>query len=242
MSSKVEENNVELTEEVLKNLTEEELLKIKEAQEAAAAQQQEGVIDLGSLPGDYFINTRTNFFELCNVIWIADVLDRMQGLGVVQKLLFLASQIEDKTKPIRIFLSSPGGECNAGFAIIDVMEEIKKKGIIIETVGIGDCSSMASVILSAGSKGHRYAYPSTRIMIHESGVMETGGKFSDLKTVTKELQISTDLMAKIYAKATGKTVDECKLAMGHDNYMSAAEAKKFGFIDKIKVPLLDIGK
>lgn len=238
MSSETEENkNVELTKEELEKLTPEQLQKIKEAQEA----EQAAVLDLGTLPGDYFLNARTNFFEYNNVIWIADVIDRMQGLGVIQKLLFLAAQIEDKTKPIKIFVSSPGGECNAGFAIIDCMEEVKKRGITIETVAIGDCCSMASVILSAGSKGHRYVYPSTRIMIHESGVMETGGKFSDMRTVTKELQISTDLMAKIYAKATGKTVDECREAMNHDNYMSANEAKKFGLVDKIKVPLVLMG-
>lgn len=237
MSSEVEENKPqELTKEELEKLSPEELQKILEAQQAEVEQ----TLDLGALPGDYFINARTNFFEFNNVIWIADVIDRMQALGVIQRLLFLASQIEDKTKPIRIFLSSPGGECNAGFAIIDAMEEVKKKGLIIETVAIADCCSMASVILAAGTKGHRYAYPSTRIMIHESGVMETGGKLTDMRTVTKELQISTDLLAKIYAKNSGKTIDECKEAMNHDNYMSAPEAKKFGLIDKVKVPLIQM--
>lgn len=217
------------------SLEEEKEIRPINPEEIEEAQEQESAVDLGSLV-NYFDTCRQNFFEIKRVVWMVDILDRLQALGIIQKLLFWGDQ-EDKSVPIKFYISSPGGEVNSGFAIVDMIEELKRKGFTIETVCVGECCSMASVILAAGSPGHRFAFPLSRIMIHESGVMETGGKYSDMRTVTKELQISTDNMAKIYSKATGKTFDECKSAMNHDYYMSASEAKKFGIIDKIKTVL-----
>jgi ATP-dependent Clp protease protease subunit len=138
-------------------------------------------------------------------------------------------------EPITLYLASPGGECDAGWALIDLMEKIKKHGIPIRTICAGSCSSMAAVILAAGSVGERYAFPSSRIMIHQAGVELTGGKLDDIANTTRELQYWTDTTAKYLSKVTKKPVKDIEKELCYDNYMSPTEAKKFGIIDKVDV-------
>ena len=97
---------------------------------------------------------------------------------------------------------------------------------------------MASVILASGTIGHRYAFPSSRIMIHQAGIEATGGKLNDINIIQHELQVWTDNMNKIFKKQTGKDLDELKALTSYDNYMSASEAKKLGLIDKVKTKLI----
>jgi ATP-dependent Clp protease protease subunit len=94
---------------------------------------------------------------------------------------------------------------------------------------------MAAVILAAGSVGERYAFPSSRIMIHQAGVELTGGKLDDIANTTRELQYWTDTTAKYLSKVTKKPVKDIEKELCYDNYMSPTEAKKFGIIDKVDV-------
>jgi ATP-dependent Clp protease protease subunit len=191
-------------------------------------------VNLGEL-GNYFDVVRNNYFEANRVIFIVGPITWEIGIHVIQKLAFYD---DDSKRPVTIYISSPGGECDAGFAIIDCINELKRKEIEINTICFGSCSSMASVILASGTIGHRYAFPSSRIMIHQAGIEATGGKLNDINIIQHELQVWTDNMNKIFKKQTGKDLDELKALTSYDNYMSAAEAKKLGLIDKVKTKLI----
>lgn len=191
-------------------------------------------VNLGEL-GNYFDVVRNNYFEANRVLFIVGLITWDIGIRAIQKLAFYD---DSSKKPVTIYLSSPGGECDAGFAIIDCINELKRKGIEVHTICIGSCSSMASVILASGTIGHRYAFPSSRIMIHQAGIEATGGKLNDINIIQHELQVWTDNMNKIFKKQTGKDLDELKALTSYDNYMSASEAKKLGLIDKVKTQLI----
>lgn len=201
--------------------------------ELVPEQQQ---IDIGQLTG-YFENMRNNYFEIKRCIWLVGHIDWFTAIRLIQRLNCYDTK---EKEPITIYLSSPGGDCDAGFAILDVMDELKRKGIVINTIACGSCSSMASVILANGTIGHRYAFPSSRIMIHQAGIVAEGfaGKLKDVSILQKELQNWTDSMNKVFKKQTGKTSDELRELTAFDNFMSASEAKKLGLIDKVKTKLI----
>ena len=204
--------------------------------EQEPAEEQGQAIDLGSM-GGYFEQLRNNYYEIKRTLWVVGPITWEIAIKVIQRLSFYRNQTEIKD-PVTIYLSSPGGECDAGFAIVDCIEELKKFGVEVHTVCCGSCSSMASVILASGTKGHRYAFPSSRIMIHQAGIELVGGKLRDIEIVHKELQVWTDNMNKIFKRQTGKNLDELKKLIEYDNYMSASEAKKLGLVDKIKTKLV----
>lgn len=185
------------------------------------------------IPG-FFNNIRGNYYDGNRIIWLTQDVDWPIITEVMQKLNFYDDGSKD---PIYIYVASPGGLCDAGWALIDMIEAIKKKGIEVNTICAGSCSSMAAVILASGSKGHRYAFPSSRIMIHQAGIQLCGGKLDEMANEVKELQYWTDLCVKHFSKVCGKPEKEVEKAMAYDNYMSAKEALKFGIIDKVKVVL-----
>lgn len=224
-------NNIMLNKKLSINSdesNEEEQVEISKIEE----EQQE--VDLGTI-GNYFDVVRNNYFEANRVIFLVGPITWEIGIQVIQKLSFYGNTAKE---PITIYISSPGGECDAGFAIIDCINELKRKNIEVNTICIGSCSSMASVILANGTIGHRYAFPSSRIMIHQAGIEAAGGKLKDIQIIQHELQVWTDNMNKIFKKQTGKTVDELKALTSFDNYMSASEAKKLGLIDQVKTKMI----
>ncbi len=181
---------------------------------------------------DYFTNIRNNYYVANKIIWLTGFIEWPIITEVMRRINFY----DDGTKePITIYLSSPGGECDAGWALIDMIDKIKKRGTPVRTICAGSCSSMAAVILAAGTKGERYAFPSSRIMIHQAGIELTGGKLDDIANTTKELQYWTDISAKYISKVSGKSVKEVEKELCYDNFMSANEAKKFGLVDKVDV-------
>lgn len=205
-----------------------------EVTEVEKEEEQTQQVNLGEI-GNYFDVLRNNYFEANRVIFLIGQITWDVSIHVIQKLSFY----DDGSKnPVTIYISSPGGECDAGFAIIDCINELKRKGIDVITICIGSCSSMASVILSSGTLGQRYAFPSSRIMIHQAGVEVTGGKLNDISIIQHELQVWTDNMNKIFKKQTGKDLNELKSLTAYDNYMSAAEAKKLGLVDHVKTKLI----
>lgn len=206
-----------------------------ETEEQQNPEQAEGQpVNLGEL-GNYFDIVRNNYFEVNRVIFIIGPITWENMIHVIQKLSFY----DDGSKnPITIYISSPGGECDAGFAVIDCMNKLKSKGIVINTICMGSCSSMASVILASGTIGNRYAFPSSRIMIHQAGIEATGGKLQDIQIIQHELQVWTDCMNKIFKKQTNKTIDELKQLTSFDNYMSATEAKRIGLVDHVNAKMV----
>ena len=117
----------------------------------------------------------------------------------------------------------------AGLSIFDTMQYIRPK---VSTVCIGQACSMGSFLLAAGEPGMRIALPNARIMIHQpSGGAQ--GMASDIEIQAREILRIRARMNSLYAKFTGKSVEEIELAMDRDNFLEADEALKFGLIDKV---------
>lgn len=146
---------------------------------------------------------------------------------VIQELLLLNNK--DNKKPISLYLMTPGGECDAGLAIINTINAIEAP---VYTFAMGCVASMGFAILSAGEKGHRYALPSARIMCHQSsgGV---DGNIQDARANFKAWEQLNQHLADLIAKNCGMPVEEYLKAAERDNYMWPEEAKKFGVIDAI---------
>jgi ATP-dependent Clp protease protease subunit len=155
-----------------------------------------------------------------------EVEDNMANL-IVAQLLFLESV--DDTKPVYLYINSPGGAVTAGLAIRDTMRFIKPD---IYTVCIGQACSMGAILLAAGTKGKRLALPNSRVMIHQpSG--GSRGQASDMEIQAKEILYIRDRLNAMLSEDTGQPLKTIEKAMDRDNYMSAEAAKKFGLIDHV---------
>ena len=146
---------------------------------------------------------------------------------VVAQLLFLAH--EDPRKDIKLYINSPGGSVYDGLAIIDTMNYIAPD---VQTIGIGLQASMGAMLLSCGTKGKRFILPNSRVMIHQPS-SGTEGKITDQEIALKEGIYLKKRLAEIFAKNTGKSLEQVEKDMDRDNWMSAEEAKKYGIIDEI---------
>lgn len=157
-----------------------------------------------------------------------EINDHTASLTVLQ-LLYLSKKSE---QDITLYILSPGGSVVCGLSIYDTMQLIPNK---IKTVALGSACSMGAFLLSAGTKGMRYATPSSRIMIH----MVSGGAHGttkDVKIQLAEQQYLNELLNERLAKHCGKTITQIEKATERDNYMSPEEAKKFGLIDDVLIP------
>ncbi|KAK4754519.1 hypothetical protein SAY87_002623 [Trapa incisa] len=146
---------------------------------------------------------------------------------VVAQLLFLES--ENPSKPIHMYLNSPGGVVSAGLAIYDTMQYIRSP---VNTICLGQAASMGSLLLAAGAKGERKALPNATIMIHQpSGGYS--GQAKDMTIHTKQIVRIWDSLNSLYAKHTGQTIDVIQKHMDRDYFMTPEEAKEFGLIDDV---------
>jgi ATP-dependent Clp protease protease subunit len=156
----------------------------------------------------------------------AEVEDHMASL-IVAQLLFLES--ENPSKDISMYINSPGGVVTAGMAIHDTMQYIRPR---VSTVCIGQAASMGSFLLAAGEPGMRIALPNARIMVHQpSGGAR--GMASDIEIQAREILRLRKRMHELYAKYTGKTIEEIDRAMDRDTFLEADEALAFGIVDKV---------
>ena len=146
---------------------------------------------------------------------------------VTAQLLFLES--EDPKKEISLYINSPGGLVTAGLGIYDTMQYIKPN---VSTLCIGQAASMGSFLLAAGSKGKRFSLPNSRIMVHQPSAGYQG-QATDIEIHANEVLSLKKRLNEIYSKHTGKTVEEIKLALERDNFMTPDNAKVFGLIDKV---------
>lgn len=162
-----------------------------------------------------------------NIIFLAGPIDNDTANIVIAQLLFLQS--EDPKKDIKLYINSPGGHVSDGLAIIDTMNHIKND---VSTVCIGMAASMGAVILSAGTKGKRFALPNAEVMIHQPlGGAE--GQASDIEINARQILKIKEKINKMIANNTGKTVAQIEKDADRNYYMSAEEAKKYGIIDKV---------
>lgn len=146
---------------------------------------------------------------------------------VVAQLLFLES--ENPSKPIHMYLNSPGGAVTAGLAIYDTMQYIRSP---IHTICLGQAASMASLLLAAGAKGERRSLPNATVMIHQpSGGYS--GQAKDISIHTQQIIRIWDSLNALYTKHTGQPLEVIEKNMDRDYFMTAQEAKEFGIIDEV---------
>ena len=150
--------------------------------------------------------------------------------AVIAQLLFL--QMEDPKKDISIYINSPGGSITAGMAIYDTMNFLTCE---INTYCIGQASSMASVLLAAGTKGKRHALPNCRVMIHQPSGGATG-QTSDISIAAKEILRWRDTLNHVLAKHTSKPPEDLMRDSDRDFYMTAEQAKAYGLVDHVVAP------
>ena len=152
--------------------------------------------------------------------------DTMSSLTIAQ-LLFLES--EDPEKDIYLYINSPGGIITSGFGIYDTMQYIKPD---VATICMGQAASMGAFLLAGGAKGKRSALPNSRIMIHQP-IGGAEGQAADIRIQADEILRMKTQLNKILAKNTGQTVKKIEVDTDRDNFMTAAEAKRYGIIDTI---------
>lgn len=146
---------------------------------------------------------------------------------IVAQLLYLAR--EDSSKPISMYINSPGGQVYSGLAIYDTMQQIECP---ISTVAVGFTASFGTILLTAGTKGMRYALPNATIHMHQP-LGGAQGQASDIEIQAREiLRLRTSLNG-ILSKHTGQTLERIEEDTDRDLYMSAAEAMKYGLVDEV---------
>ena len=162
-----------------------------------------------------------------NIVFLGGPIDDNVANLVIAQLLFLQS--EDPKKEIQLYVNSPGGSVHAGLAIVDTMNHIKND---ISTVCVGLAASMGAVILSAGTKGKRFALPNSEVMIHQPHG-GTEGQASDIEITAKQILKLRASLNRILAKNTGQTLAKIEKDADRDFFMDAEEAKKYGIIDSV---------
>lgn len=155
-----------------------------------------------------------------------EITDATADLAVAQ-ILFLESQ--DPEKDISLYINSPGGSVTAGLAIYDTMQYVRCD---IQTICLGQAASMGAVLLAGGTKGKRYALPSSRVMIHQpwGGAQ---GQATDISIQAKEIIRLKRLTIEYFAEKTGRDIETIAKDMERDFYMSAEESREYGIVDTV---------
>jgi len=162
-----------------------------------------------------------------NIIFIGTPIDDQIANLIVAQLLFL--EAEDPEKDINLYINSPGGSITSGMAIYDTMQFIRPD---VTTICVGQCASMAALLLAAGAKGKRFALPNSRILIHQpSGGAQ--GQATDVRIMAEEIIRMRELTSNILAKHTGQTYEQVERDVERDRIMSSMQAKEYGLIDEV---------
>ena len=161
------------------------------------------------------------------IIFIGTPIDDQIANLVVAQLIHLES--DDPDKDIAIYINSPGGEVYSGLAIYDTMQFIKPE---VQTICVGVAMSMGSLLLAGGTHGKRFALPNSRILIHQpSGGFQ--GQATDIEIHAREALALRERIDEIYAKHTGKSLEQVHDDMDRDRFFKSEEAVEYGLIDRI---------
>jgi ATP-dependent Clp protease protease subunit len=170
------------------------------------------------------------------IIFLQGVIDDNSANLIVAQMLFL--QFEDPKTDIHMYINSPGGSVTAGMSIYDTMQWVTCD---VATYCIGQCASMGALLLTAGSKGKRFALPHARVMIHQP-LAGTEGTTTEILIHAKEfLRLKKDLN-DILLKHTGQTLERIERDTDRDKFMSAKEAQEYGIVDQVldRIPAAQI--
>ena len=148
--------------------------------------------------------------------------------SLVAQMLYLDS--EDNSKPIYLYINSPGGSVTAGLAIYDTIQYVKSD---VVTICVGLAASMGAFLLGAGTKGKRLALPHSRIMIHQPLGGTSQRQASDIEIEAREILRIKDMLNQSMADMTGQELTKIEKDTDRDYFMSAAEAKEYGLIDRV---------
>lgn len=161
------------------------------------------------------------------IIFLGEEIDDRVATLVTMQLLHL--EAEDPEKDISLYINSPGGSVTAGLAIYDTMNYIKPD---VSTICVGMAASMGAVLLSAGTKGKRFALPNAEIMIHQP-LGGARGQAQDIKIHADWILKTREKLNKILAKNTGQSIKKIEKDTDRDNFMDASQAVSYGLIDKV---------
>ncbi|WP_127132435.1 ATP-dependent Clp protease proteolytic subunit [Pseudoflavitalea rhizosphaerae] len=160
------------------------------------------------------------------IIFLGTAIDDNVANLIVAQLLYLDSE---NHQPISLYIHSPGGVIYAGFAIYDTMKILKSP---VSTIAVGFSGSMGTVLLTAGSKGQRYALPHATVHMHPAGG-GAKGYTEDVRIAYQEQERLQDQLFYVIAKNTGHSYEEIESMYRRDKFMNAEEAKEYGLIDEI---------
>ncbi len=177
---------------------------------------------LERLQAEYFFNSRKLF------LWGGVDDESMSKL--IKQVMFLNSQNHED---ITFFINSPGGVISSGLALYDLMQSIESD---VVTVVCGQAASMGAVLSTAGTKGKRYAWPHSRIMIHQPLINgQFQGVASDIEIQAHEMLRVREELNKLLSHHSGHPIEEIEKDTDRDNFMTAEEAVKYGLIDEVKM-------
>jgi ATP-dependent Clp protease protease subunit len=161
------------------------------------------------------------------IIFLGAPIDDIFANLVIAQLLFL--EAEDPEKDINLYVNTPGGNVTAGLGIYDTMQYVKPP---INTICLGQAASMGALLLTAGTKGKRFALPNARVLIHQPlGGFQ--GQATEIDIHAREILRIREHLNEIMAKHTGQSIEKIAHDTERDYFMSGAEAKKYGLIDEV---------
>ena len=161
------------------------------------------------------------------IVFLGYPIDDQIANVIIAQLLYL--EREDPDKDINIYINSPGGVISAGLAIYDTMQLLRCD---LATICVGECASMATVLLAAGTKGKRYALPHSTIHIHQARGGATG-QAADIEIHAKEVLRRNQVVKEILARHTGRPIEDITRDTDRDFFMDAERAKDYGIVDEI---------
>ena len=161
------------------------------------------------------------------IILLTGTIDDAMASSIIGQLLYLEAQ--DNKNDIYMYINSPGGSVSAGLAIFDTMNFVSCD---VSTICCGMAASMASILLSAGSKGKRCALKNSEIMIHQP-LGGTRGQATDIEIHAKRILKMKDTLNQILSERTGQPLEKIQMDTERDNFMSSIEAKEYGLIDEV---------
>lgn len=161
------------------------------------------------------------------IVFLGSAINDAVANTIIAQLLFLES--EDADKDIKLYINSPGGSVTSGLAIYDTMQYVKCN---VSTICVGLAASMGATLLAAGAKDKRFMLPNAEVMIHQvMGGAE--GQAADIKIQAEHILKIRDRLNQVLVKHTGQPIERIQKDTDRDYYMSAAEAKEYGIVDKI---------
>jgi ATP-dependent Clp protease protease subunit len=184
-----------------------------------------GVVESGPR-GERFWDIYSLLLKERIVMLFTPIVDQVANV-VIAQLLYL--EREDPDKDISMYIQSPGGVISSGLAIYDTMQLIRPE---VSTICVGMAASMATVLLSAGAKGKRYALPNATIHLHQA-VGGAQGQAADIVIAAREIARQQDIIKDIIVKHTGQPLDKVTHDTDRDFYLNAAQAVEYGIVDEV---------